>query len=213
MKILLGGSRAAASGMILLATLFLTVPADTTAQTAGNSRNRVRVVGHLALAGMRIDQMFLQPLGERSYLYLHRSNEQAFALVDVTRADKPVLLEREALKERPGARVEMVKSEAVLAVSVSPEGRGTGNGTGQPAVAAAEETLPSQTVRLIDLSDPRHPEAIQTFTGVTSMAQDDARRLLFLVNAEGLWVVVHPEVHIVPPCGTQASLMIEPNCQ
>jgi hypothetical protein len=157
--------------------------------------------------------MFLQPLGDHYYLYLHRSAAQAFALVDVTRPEKPVLVESETLKEGPGARVEMVKSEAVLAVSVSPEGGGAANGGGHLPTAAAEEKVASQTVRLIDLSDPRHPRVINTFMGVTSMAQDDSRRLLFLVNTEGLWVIAHPEVHVVPACGTRDTLMIEPNCQ
>jgi hypothetical protein len=66
---------------------------------------------------------------------------------------------------------------------------------------------------LLDLSDPKNPKVIKTFTGVTSMLPDDARRLLFIVNNEGLWVVVHREEHIVPYCNTQTALMIEPNCQ
>lgn len=213
MLVHIGRSRIGVRVSLLLIALFVALPLPAAAQAAGQPQNRVRVVGHLALPGMRVNHMFLQQLGENYYLYLHRPTTQAFALVDVTRPDRPVLLERETLRDSPGGQVEMVKFEAVLAVSVSPESPAGGNGAPQAAVAAPEVKLPTETVRLIDLSDPRKPKTIMTFTGATSMAVDDGRRLLFIVNAEGLWVVIHPEVHVIPLCDTTSSLMIQPNCQ
>lgn len=146
-------------------------------------------------------------------LFLHRPIKQAFALVNVSRPDKPVLVERAELKEAAGTEVEMIKPEAMLAVSVSPERPAPAAGAPQPAAEPAEVKLPTETVRLIDLSDPKNPKVIKTFTGVTSMVPDDARRLLFIVNNEGLWVVAHHEEHSVPYCGCQAALTIQPNCQ
>jgi hypothetical protein len=213
MTVHIGTSRVGVSTLILLAALFLAVPPPAAPQIVGRPQDRVKVIGHLALPGMQVNHIFLQQMGENVYLYLHLPAKQAFALVDVTRPDKPVLLVGETLKESPGAQVEMVKSEAMLAVSVSPDGPAGGSGAPQAAGAAPEIKLPTQTVRLIDLSDPRNPKTIKTFSGVTSMAADDPHRLLFIVNGEGLWVVIHREVHLIPPCDTAAALMIQANCQ
>jgi hypothetical protein len=197
----------------LLAAFLMPAPLSATPQSAGDTQQRAKVVAHLALPGMHVNQMFLQQRGDTFYLFLHRPIKQAFALVDVSRPDKPVLVERAVMKEGAGTEVEMMKSEATLAVSVSPERPAPAAGAPQPPAEPAEVKLPTETVRLIDLSDPKNPKVIKTFTGVTSMLPDDPRRLLFIVNNEGLWVVLHREEHFVPYCGSQSALMIQPNCQ
>ena len=178
------------------------------AQSKSDVEENVRVAGHLALPGMHVNQMFLQQRGERYFLYLHRPTRQAFALVDVTKPEKPSLLDRATLQQTSGGHVEMAPSEAELAVAVAPENPGAAS-----QKPAAEVKLPTETIRLIDLSDPKKPRTIKTFTGVTSMMPDDARHLMYIVNNEGLWVVSHRETHVVPYCTTSTAMMIEPNCQ
>jgi len=213
MMIHVGNRRAGITALTLLTTIFLAAAVSATAQTTEPIQKRVKVIGHLALPGMHVNQMFLQQRGDHYYLYLHRPIKQAFAVVEVTKPDKPVLLEQAALNEGPGTQVEMVKSEAVLAVSVTPEVPAGANGAAPAAAPAPEVKLPTETVRLVDLSDPKNPKVIKTFTGVTSMVPDDLRRLMYIVNNEGLWVVFHPEERRIPYCGSEAALMIQPNCQ
>jgi len=192
--------------------LMLLVASPLMAQSSGQTEERVKVVAHLPLPGMHVNQMFVQERGSRHYLYLHRPTRQAFALVDVSKPEKPVLLERATLEQAPGGEMEVAKPESSLAVAVTPEAEGAA--TGKPAAGAAPAVaLPKETVRFIDLSDPKHPKTLKTFAGVTSMLPDDARHLLYLVNAEGLWVVSHKEVQAMPYCTSTAALMNAPNCQ
>ena len=38
-------------------------------------------------------------------------------------------------------------------------------------------------------ADPLHPTVKQEFEGVTAMAQDDKRGLIFLANDAGIWIL------------------------
>ena len=38
-------------------------------------------------------------------------------------------------------------------------------------------------------SDPRHPRATREFAGMTAMTRDDPRGLVFIANAEGIWIL------------------------
>jgi hypothetical protein len=183
-------------------------------QSGGEKSDRVKVVGKLALPGMHVNSMFLQQRGDQIYLYLHRPNRRAFALVDVTKPASPVLLDPATLPQEPGGRVEMVHSETALAVSMTPEASpGVAAAPAPPAVAAPEVKLPTETVTLIDIAEPKSPRTILTFNGVTSMLPDQSRRLLFIVNNDGLWVVHHREINTMEYCDSSAAVMIQPHCQ
>jgi hypothetical protein len=195
-----------AAGLLLLPALFAA------AGSGAQVEERVKVLAHLPLPRMHVNQMFLQQRGDKYYLYLHRPTRQAFALVDVTRPEKPVLLERATLEHGGGGRVEIAPSGATLAVAVAPEAPAT-PGAAKPAAEAPEVKLGTETVQFFDISDPKKPKKLRVFTGVTSMAPDEPRHLLYLVNNEGLWVVSHREVHPLPFCTSTDMLMNSPNCQ
>jgi len=182
------------------------------AQSAGQTEERIKVVAHLPLPEMHVNQMFSQQRGNKYYLYLHRPNRQAFALVDVTHPEKPVLLERATLENASGGEIQIAKPESTLAVAVTPEAEATGGAPQAPA-APPKAALPRETVRLMDLSDPKHPKILKTFSGVTSMLPDEPRHLLYLVNSEGLWIVSHRETQAMPFCTSTSALMNAPNCQ
>ena len=199
-------------GVLVVILSFFVFSAPAIARPGGQTEERVKVVAHLPLPGMHVNQMFVQERGSKHYLYLHRPTRQAFALVDVSKPEKPVLLERATLEQAPGAEMEVARPESSLAVAVTPEAEGpTPDKTA--AGPAPAVVLPKETVRFIDLSDPKHPKTLKTFTGVTSILPDDARHLLYLVNAEGLWVVSHRETQAMPYCTSTAALMNAPNCQ
>jgi hypothetical protein len=41
----------------------------------------------------------------------------------------------------------------------------------------------------MDFSDPRNPKVAREFTGVTAMSRDDRRGLIFVANADGIWIL------------------------
>ena len=69
--------------------------------------------------------------------------------------------------------------------------------TGGLAIISESETLPlpgghsSDRLVLWDLSNPAAPRVIQKLTGVMRWLQDD-RNFIYVLNAQGLWVVSEP---------------------
>jgi hypothetical protein len=172
----------------LLSLFLLLAFLSVRSSVAASSEEEIRVLANLPLKDMVVNQMFLQQWGDKIYLYLHQPSEDTYALVDVTKPDKPTLLNRNALK---GTAPEGPVGNSPLAITATGEGR-----SGQ---AAAE--FPTQTINFMDMSDPKNIKAIKTFKGVTSMYSDDARKLVYLVNGEGLWIVRHRNASPVPICG------------
>ena len=154
----------------------------------------VRVLANLPLKGMQVNQMFVQDWGNKTYLYLHRATEDVYALVDVTNPAKPSLVSSEALK---GTAPEGSVGGSPLAITATQENK-TENGA---------KELPTQTINFVDTSDPKHLNAVKTFKGVTSMYSDSARKLVYLVNGDGLWVIKHSKP--LPVCTGDPA---QPNC-
>jgi len=195
--------------------LLLSVAAATQAAPQSNEAQGVekaKVVARLALPGMHVNQMFVQHNGKKTYLYLHRPNRRAFAVVDVTRPEKPLLVDSATLKGP--SQVEVAGSSPTVGIATSPENRTGANGAqanaGGGSVPAA---LPTETVKILDLTDPAHPKTLETFTGVTSMLPEDERKLIYIVNGDGLTIVRHRQTHPMPFCTSEDALTQEPNCQ
>jgi len=91
-----------------------------------------------------------------------------------------------AISEAPEARKESARTELALGKGDGIEGSGSGV-TGDS---------PTQFLRLLDLSDPANPLTLQTFEGVSSLLLDDGRKLIYITNGEGLWILSH---NVPPP--------------
>jgi hypothetical protein len=154
------------------------------AQTSKGSQEHVKVLANLPLNGMHVNQMFIQQRDTKFYLYLHRPTKEGFALVDVTNPEKPILLSRNALKDAPGGQVQPPADSSALALTVTPE-----DGPAHTTQAATQ--LPTETVQFVDMSDPKNAKTVKSFKGVTSVYPDDARKMVYLVNAGGLWIISH----------------------
>ena len=172
-------------------------------QTGTNGQEHIRVVGHLDLNGMHVNQMFVEHRGDKTYLFLHRPAKQAYALVDVSNPEKPVLVERNAVKGN--GQVEGPATGSVFAVTVTPDSGSTPGASASP--------LPTESVNLIDMSDPKKVKTVKTFKGVTSIYPENGRKLVYIVNNEGLWVVSHRMTHPLPLCNSESALTPEPDCQ
>jgi hypothetical protein len=170
---------------------------------------QVSVAGHLELQGIRVKHIFVQHRGSKYYLFLRRTDKNAFVIVDVTNPGKPVVADRNALPEPAGGNVDLPEPGSALAMAFVPESApAAGGAAGKPA-----DSLPTETVRLIDLADPRHPKTLKTFNKVTSVASDDGRKLVFLVNDEGLWIISHHRNRPLPLCTSESEIEPLPDCQ
>jgi hypothetical protein len=69
------------------------------------------------------------------------------------------------------------------------------------------------TVQFVDTSNPKTAKTVKTFKGVTSLYTDNARKLVYLVNAEGLWIVSHRMIRPMPLCTSEEALNPLPDCQ
>jgi hypothetical protein len=54
--------------------------------------------------------------------------------------------------------------------------------------APAATTTP-QALRVMDFSDAQHLRVVREFTGVTAVGRNAARGLIFVANADGVWIL------------------------
>ena len=153
--------------------------------------------------------MLLQRENGRNYLYVQQASKQGFMVVDVSKPEKPNLLKRTAESNPATAgNLEMVSPD--VGIAEAPEKK--------PATLTSSNH-PTETVRVLDLSDPRNPKTLQEFSGVTSLLPDGAHGLIYLTNNEGLWVLRYNRPAILepakkkPPCDSNAEIMaMPPDC-
>jgi hypothetical protein len=169
-----------------------------------------QVVGHLVLKDGPGNEMLLQNKGDKHYLYVQKASKQGFTVVDVTKPALPALVNATApSSDATAGRLEIVGPDVGLAEVPDKNAKGV--------IRSSDN--PTETVKILDLSDPAHPKVIQTFTGVTSTLQDPGRGLIFLANNDGLWILRHPRPGISPAktkkkCGSEDALAaMPPDCQ
>lgn len=137
------------------------------------------VIAHLALPETTAAQVMLQERGDKQYLIIiGRSRADGFTVVDVTRPNQPNVIKRGARPDE-SSTANFEQTGGQLALVRTTEG------------PAAEMVSRTETVRLIDWSDPVNPRTIQSFSGVTSVLADEGRNLLYITNSDGLWILKH----------------------
>ena len=67
-------------------------------------------------------------------------------------------------------------------------------------------------IRVLDVSDPAHPQTAMTFNGVTRILQDPARKLIYIANEGGVWVLSHQRVLRRHECDSSDAMSPIPNC-
>jgi len=167
------------------------------------------VIAHLPLPQATGNQMLLQRENAKVYLYVQQAAKQGFMLVDVTRPEKPSLLKRTAeSNQATSGNLEMVSPD--VAIAEAPE---------KTPTTLSSSNHPTETVRVLDLSDPRNPKTLETFTKVTSILPDGSHSLIYLTNNEGLWILRYNHPSLLepakkkPPCDSSSEIMaMPPDC-
>ena len=167
------------------------------------------VIAHIALPQATGSQMLLQRENEKQYLYVQQAGKQGFMVVDVTKPEKPSLLKRTAeSNESTAGNLQMVSPD--VAIAEAPE---------KTPATLTSSSHPTETVRVLDLSDPRNPKTLETFNKVTSILPDGGHGLIYLTNNEGLWILRYNRPSLLepakkkPPCDSESEIMaMPPDC-
>jgi len=168
------------------------------------------VIAHLSLPQPTGNQMLLQKQDNgKNYLYVQQASKQGFMIVDVTKPEQPNLLKRTAEPNKAtSGNLQMVSPD--VAIAEAPERKPN---------TLTSSAHPTETVRVLDLSDPHNPKTLQEFTGVTSLLPDGNHGLIYLTNGQGLWVLRYYRPPLLepakkkPPCDSESEIMaMPPDC-
>ena len=137
-------------------------------------QDSIDVVAHIPASGGSITRFLTTRHYSSYYLYAEHESGHGVTLVDVTRANRPrVLADMPSSVVGGSDSLAAVAGTAALVTDTPPA-------SGSPS---------SQTIRIMDFSDPQHPKMTREFTGVTATTRDDRRGLIFIANAEGIWIL------------------------
>jgi len=196
---------------VLSLVLILTVAAPSGAGAGTKSKPAevpARVIAHLPLATPPGNEMVLQKNNNKQYLYIQAASKQSYTIVEVTKPEFPTLVSPTArAKDAAAGRLDIVGSD--LGIAEVPEA----------SANTIRGSSTTETVRILDLTDPAHPKVLQTFAGVTSILPDGGRGLIYLTNNEGLWILKHSRPTPAAakkqrPCTSEDTLAaMPPDCQ
>ena len=207
MEILKGTLRSASC---VLLGLLVALAALASEQPAPNPTDLpATVVAHLSLPQATGSQMFLQKHDSKQYLYIQQASKQGYMIVDVTKVDRPNLLKRSAESNQATAgNLQMVAPD--VAIVEAPE---------KTSATLTSSNRPTETVRMLDLSDPQNPKTLETFNKVTSLLPDGNHGLIYLTNNDGLWILRYNRPAALEPakkkkpCDSSSDLMaMPPDC-
>jgi len=168
-----------------------------------------KVIAHLALTSPAGNQMVLQRLGDRRYLYIQQASKQGYMIVEVTKPEFPSFVKAKAASDDSTAgNLEFMDGK--MAIAATPDN------SSKTAIRSVPST---ETVRLLDVSDPAHPTTLQTFKNVSGMLAEGGRGIIYLTNDEGLWVLKHNRQLLAPaakkqPCDSYTAIQaMPPDCE
>jgi hypothetical protein len=139
----------------------------------------VQVLARVDLSGSLATRIVSVEKDGKQYLYIRSGSSAEVTVVDVTNPNKPRILEGTTASV-PAVAGEMFHVGDTRAMIV----------TSQQSPSATPETgVDAQAVTILDVDDPANPTVARTFPGVTSLLTDDGRGLIYIANAQGLWII------------------------
>jgi|SRR5580658_7826513 hypothetical protein len=199
------------TNVLALSLLLLFVPLASASEPAVPKPTDVpaTVIAHLSLPQATGSEMLLQKEDAKQYLYVQQAAKQGFMIVDVSKPEHPSLLKRTTEQTQATAGNLQIVSPDV-AIAEAPE---------KTPATLTSSARPTETVRVLDLSDPANPKTLETFNKVTSLLADGHHGLIYLTNNEGLWVLRYNRPAPLEPakkkplCDSNAEIMaMPPDC-
>jgi hypothetical protein len=142
--------------------------------TPKEPQDAIEVVGHIPLTNGSVMRFLTTQHYSSYYLYAERGAGNGVTLVDVTKPARPSVL-GDVVYPPSGGSANLFAVAGTAAIVAD----------GQ----ATSATSAPQTIRIMDFSDPLHPKVAREFAGVTAVSRDERRGLIFLANAEGIWIL------------------------
>jgi hypothetical protein len=135
----------------------------------------IYLIGHLPLPETTVSGIAAASDPSRQLLQLTDAVHGTLTVVNVAEPSRPKLLEQSKLPgELAHASVQVRMGDtALLTVSQTDS-----SGHADP-----------RSLTLVSFADPSNPKTVQTFEGVTAVWSDRDRELIYLSNADGLWVL------------------------
>jgi len=201
--------RAVPQSCILVCSILITMASASDQPAPKPTDLPATVIAHLPLPQATGSQMLLQKENAKQYLYVQQATKQGFMIVDVTKPEKPSLLKRTAeSNQSTTGNLQMVSPD--VAIAEAPE---------KTPATLTSSNRPTETVRVLDLSDPRNPKTLETFNKVTGILPDGGHGLIYLTNNEGLWILRYNRpARLEPakkkqPCDSESAIMaMPPDC-
>jgi hypothetical protein len=135
-------------------------------------RDRIDVEAHIAASGGPIQRFSATRHFNRLYVYAERGPGQPVTILDLTNPAKATVISQlESSSAVPSGNLVAVAGTAAIATSAS-----------APANPA------TQTIRLMDFSDPANPKVTRQFEGVTAV-EKFPNGLIALANSDGIWIL------------------------
>jgi hypothetical protein len=191
--------------LVALGAVSLATRANASGGDFYQSYTQARVIARLPLSGGGATRMFLRQEGKTRYLYVQRDSQQGFTVVDVTKPGRPRLIRRMPLETLTVMGSGLMVTET-LDHSTAPTPSGVDRGDGDHQGDAVPEK-----VHVLEISDPVRSRMAPILNGVSSILQDPARNLTYMVNDEGVWILSRQQV-MRHQCGSSDAISPIPNC-
>ncbi len=154
---------------------FIVVTSASYAKDKMPKNDEIEVVGHVPLTNGPVRRFFTTQHFSSYYLYAEHDPGGNITLIDVTRMTQPAVLSDVSYPSNGGSGSILAVAGTAALIASEP---------GSQAIAAAP-----QTIRIMDFSDPQRPKVAREFTDVTAIGRDDRRGLVFVANADGVWIL------------------------
>jgi hypothetical protein len=195
-----------ACAFFVLASLLLTSGADASS-SLHRPYSQARVISHLSLSSSGAARMFLRQDGKTRFLYVQSASQQPATVIDVTEPRHPRVVKRTPLETRTVMGSGLVVTETL---DPSPEVNTSGT-TGSREDAGGGDVVPAP-VHILTISDPAHLQSVRMLEGTTSILQDPARDLLYVVNGDGVWILLGRPAISRHRCDSSDAISNMPNC-
>jgi hypothetical protein len=134
----------------------------------------IYLISHLPLPETTVSNIVAASDPGRQLLQLTDTTRRMLTVVDVTEPTHPKLLEHSQLPaEFANASMQnRIGDTALFTAADSDSSHGD-----------------SRSVTLVSFTDPSNPKTVQKFEGVTAVWSDRGQELIYLTNADGLWIL------------------------
>jgi hypothetical protein len=136
-------------------------------------QDAIEVIAHIPATSGPVRRFMKTQHYSSQYLYVEHDAGQGVTLIDITNATHPLVLGEVSYPANGGyASLVAVTGTAALVTDQS-----------------APVSSTAQSIHIMDLMDPKNPTVAREFTGVTAIARDELRRLVFVANGDGIWIL------------------------